>query len=280
LAGARKGEVCVWAALTGKEMARFQSLGWVDALAFSPSGRTLAAGGIPLSGADDATTFPIFLWELWTGQEIRRMGVGQGPVTALAFTSDGRILASGGSDSTILLWDLGAAPGGKKVAEPTPAAMDELWSQLGADAAKADRALWSLVNSPKESMPLLKERLRAASPANAERVASLIAELDSAAFAARQKAGQALEDLGEAAEGAVRKALQGKVTLEVRRRLEQVLEKCDRETVRRLRAIETLEQIATPEARQLLESLSENAVHPRVAQAAAAAARRLAKRLS
>jgi preprotein translocase subunit Sec63 len=118
-------------------------------------------------------------------------------------------------------------------------------------------------------MPHLKEHLRAAVPAPAE----------SPSFAARQKAGQALEDLGEAAEGVVRKTLVGNVTLEVRQRLEQILEKSDREAVRRLLAIETLEQIGTVEARRILEDLAKNVVHLRVLQAAPAALRRVSKQL-
>jgi RNA polymerase sigma factor (sigma-70 family) len=282
LAGARKGEVFVWSVANGKALAQFRGLDWVYSLAFSPSGRTLAAGGIanrPQGAADAKATCPIYLWELWTGQEIRRIDAIQGSVAALAFSADGRILASGGNDSTILLWDLGASPGAKKAALPTPAAMNGLWLDLGTDAAKADRALWGLVREPKESVPLLKERLRPPVPANADQIAKLIADLDSPSFAARQKAGQALENLGEAAEGALRKTLAGSVTLEVRQRLEQILEKSEREAVRRLRAIETLEHIWTDEARQILENLAKNAVHPRVAQAATAATQRLSKRV-
>jgi hypothetical protein len=215
------------------------------------------------------------------GQEIRRIGVPQGNVCSLAFAPDGRTLASGGEDSTILLWDLTGEPPRAKLnpAALTAGELEALWSDLAGQAVEADRALWTLALSPKQSMPLLKKHLQVV-PAPADQVAKLVANLDSERFAVRQEAAQALEKLGEAAEGTVRKILQGKPTLEVKQRLEQFLEKQSKEVVRKLRAIEAVEQIATPEAQQLLAELAQGAPNPRVAQAATAALQRLAQRRS
>src|SRR5262249_56718975 len=102
----------------------------------------------------------------------------------------------------------------------------------------------------------LGERVPVA-PAPADQVARLVADLDSERFTTRQNAAQALEALGEAAEGAVRKILEGKASLEVRRRLEQFLQNRDREVTRKLRAIDVLEQIGTGEARQGLQGVGE-----------------------
>jgi hypothetical protein len=93
-------------------------------------------------------------------------------------------------------------------------------------------------------------------------------------FAARQKAQQSLSDMGAAAEVVVRKALDGQITLEARQRLQQILEKCDKEAVRTLRAVEVLEQSGTVQSRQVLQALSEQSPNPRVATAAKAALRR------
>ena len=67
---------------------------WINSLAFSPNGETLA------SGAYDQT---IRLWDPATW-ELRQIVGGQHSVTSVAFSIDGRSIASG-SDEVIRLWD-------------------------------------------------------------------------------------------------------------------------------------------------------------------------------
>ncbi len=134
--------------------------------------------------------------------------------------------------------------------------------------------MWALVLAPTQSVPLLKERLCIAA-APAEQIAKLVLDLGSDDFVTRDSAAQALEHLGPSAERSVRKVLLGNVTLEVRRRLEQYLARRDRELLRTLRAIAALELMASPPARQVLETLAQGAPNPRAAQAATAALHRL-----
>ena len=79
----------------------------------------------------------IRLWELPSGQEIRRFEVEQNWVWSLAFSPDGRTLASGGGDSTILLWDLTGRRGDGflQPARLTPGEVDKLWTDLSGEAA-------------------------------------------------------------------------------------------------------------------------------------------------
>jgi hypothetical protein len=85
----------------------------------------------------------------------------------------------------------------------------------------------------------------------------------------------------------MRKALQGRASAEVRRRLEPLIEKQKREAgnpsanhLRVLRAVEILELVATPDAKKLLETLAAGAPEARLTQEAKASMGRLAKRTS
>jgi len=112
---------------------------------------------------------------------------------------------------------------------------DELkavWDALtGDDAARAYRGVAALATSPERAVPFLRESLRPAAPPDARQLARLLADLDSDAFAVREKATRELEALGEAAAPAFRKALEGSPSLETRRRVTRLLEQA---TVRAL----------------------------------------------
>jgi hypothetical protein len=93
-------------------------------------------------------------------------------------------------------------------------------------------------------------------------VARLIAGLDADTFAAREQAAAALAKLGEAAAGGLRRALAGRPTPEVRRRLERLLAELGPRPPQRLRAVralEVLEHVGTAEARQALGELAAGA---------------------
>jgi WD40 repeat protein len=70
----------------------------VDAVAFSPDDRILATGG------DDTS---IRFWDVRTGVQVGVLAGHRDRVTSLAFSPDGRLLASaGGHDATVRLWDV------------------------------------------------------------------------------------------------------------------------------------------------------------------------------
>ena len=241
---------------------------------FSPDGRTLAT-----ASADDT----VRLWEVSTGRERRRLSGSRcgGGFQHVAFSPDGRLLASVGADTAGLVWDLtGRFCDGHF--DKRPLADRELasrWDDLNAtDAARAYRAIHVLVGSPDNTAAFLRKHLMAMTPAAEEkRVQTLLADLDSEAFDRRRDAANALARMGPAVEPMLRQALAGKPSLEVRQRIDEVLEKLTQGQLVARRAVEALEMIGTAEARQVLEQVGERIKDTGLGREAADSARRLAR---
>jgi WD40 repeat protein len=68
----------------------------VNAVAFSPDGRTLAV----------AAGREVQLWDVEAGHLVARLEGHEGKVKCLAYAPDGSLLASGGYDRTLRLWDV------------------------------------------------------------------------------------------------------------------------------------------------------------------------------
>ncbi|OUL26994.1 hypothetical protein [Nostoc sp. 106C] len=78
----------------------------IVAIAFNPNGQVLAEAQSEGCGADTSVS-AIKLWDWQTGKLLQTLSVPSqtGGIHALAFSSDNRILASGGKDGSIHLWD-------------------------------------------------------------------------------------------------------------------------------------------------------------------------------
>jgi hypothetical protein len=285
--GTNYNSVHLWEVATGKKR---RTLGvpfspgtsrhctWpVPLVALAPDGRTLAAV------AEGRT---VHLWETASGNRLGQFQAHRGRISAIAFSPDSRILATGGEDATVLLWDL-ARWGKARPPTPLPLTRQQLetcWKELGElEADHSYDAIWRLATDPRSTVPYLREHLRIPAVAAPQHIARLTSELDSGRFAVREKATRDLAELEEQAETALRKALEGQPTPEVRRRVEELLAKLNApvpppERLRIIRAVEVLEHIATPEARRLLEELSQKGPKSLLKREAREAAARLAVR--
>ena len=145
-----KARVPVWDAATGQEAfsCEFSDGGFLRDSVFSPDGKYLAAGSdkairfwdvasrkphatwAPSSGGGRHLTFSpdgkrlatvslatgrLDLWDTAGGQKIQSFKGQLGPVSAIAFSSDGTRLASGAGDGTVRLWDATARPDGVSI---------------------------------------------------------------------------------------------------------------------------------------------------------------------
>jgi RNA polymerase sigma factor (sigma-70 family) len=278
--------ISLWETATGKERGRIGNKAAADStaeppfrqgltLAFSPDGGLLATN----AGHD------VVVWDVVAGKEVGRFKGHEEDITALAFFPDGKSLVSGSADTTSLIWetaDVKRVPA-RPAAELQPKELEVLWADLAdGDAARAFRSILTLASASKSTVPYLRDRLPPAAPVDPKILKKLIADLDSEDFKTRSKASKELESLGEVTVPALREVLASKVSLETRQRVEPILAKLtgsvlSADQVRVIRAVEVLERLATPEARQFLQTLAEGAPGALPTQHARAALGRLAK---
>jgi WD40 repeat protein len=98
-----RGTARLWNVATGQQIGQPDKVNLVDAVAFSPDGKTLATGSL------DGTAR---LLDVTTGQpisgrlaaDIAKVNSG---VDAVAFSPDGKTLAAGSTDGTARLWNVG-----------------------------------------------------------------------------------------------------------------------------------------------------------------------------
>ena len=97
--------VKLWEVASGRQL-RVLKTGYIWSLAFSPDGRTLALG----------LNAPVELWDVTTGARLHSLRGHTLSTDALAFSPNGKVLASGCGGGQVLLWDVES---GNKILAPT-----------------------------------------------------------------------------------------------------------------------------------------------------------------
>jgi WD40 repeat protein len=101
--GSRDKTVRLWDPSSGLETNRLNVQGdEVDSIAFSPDGKLFATVSRHTGGAPYSI---LALWDFDSGREVTRLE-GDSFVASIAFSKDGRYLASGGSDSPFKSWPI------------------------------------------------------------------------------------------------------------------------------------------------------------------------------
>jgi WD40 repeat protein len=299
--GSVRGPVELWEVSTGKKVRTLgeeQTMQDITELAFSADGHSLAvaygsclriadwlSGGRFLLRENDGGEQTIRIWEAASGKERRRFRGHRGAVEFLAFSPEGNRLASASADTTILVWAVArtSASSKKRLGLET---LQALWLDLASDnAACAFDALLTLTAHPDQAVTLLRQRMQPVKPTDALLLRRAIADLNSDEFKTREKASGVLEGLGELAEPALRETRKAQPNLEVRRRIEQLLNKLQSspwtaDRLRLLRAVEALERMGTTEACQLLKTLAGGAESAWLTREARTSRDRLARRPS
>lgn len=197
-------------------------------------------------------------------------------------------LAGGATASRVTQRAKEAAEARKAQATPAaapPADLDTAWKLLrDGTPVEAFAAFRAFDADPAKATAFLKDKLAAAAgidtPDFGQKVARLIADLESNVFAVRSAAHKDLRALGKEVEKPLRDALEASPDAEARRLIDDLLKALDTqqdntERLRGSRGIEALERLGTKDARAALADLNAKAVYAWFKEESAAAVARL-----
>jgi RNA polymerase sigma factor (sigma-70 family) len=294
-----------------RELGRFPLPGTVGRTRFSPDGRTLAVAAVPspavppevllyetatgrLRGrvaAEGSRQNPVFEFSpdgRWlavgrpgavafcdprTGAELTRLTAPPCPVTAIGFAPLGGSVVTASADTTCLVWSV---PTRSASARLTDDRFDRLWAALCDPAPDAAAVATSeLVSGGDEAVRRVVTKLRARATAAAGLpVGRWLSDLDSPNDRVRDAAGRELaRNLGAIAP-ALERAAAGELSGVARARVKQLLDRYGPPgyaVVLEVRAVEVIESVGSPAARQAVRELAADPAGGHLRQLATAA---------
>jgi WD40 repeat protein len=242
-----EGQLEIWDTTMGRVIRHLPNLG--GPLAMSPDGRYVVHTALDGSATISETSTMLCVHTFNP----------QGPYQSVSFSPDGKLVAMGYPNGTILLWDIRAlSPKSKS----DPEAIQSAWKELAStENGIPFKAMGILQAAPTETLALFRDKLRSADAMDAATLTKLFQDLDHDRFAVRERATKRLIEIADTIDGEIQRR-RARASAEASWRLERVLMSkarliADGEVLRRLRAIEVLERIGSAEARTLLKKLAE-----------------------
>jgi WD40 repeat protein len=268
------GRVLLLDAITGRPLQvlerRFGE-GDVRCLTFSPDSRQVAAGTNGPEGI-------VRIADIATGAEQATFKAHAGDVNAVAFSSDGRTLASAGADSVIWLWKVPVPSPGPKLATAA-----EAWETLDSlDADVAYRTMGALLANRGRAVAVIGDGFNGIAEEQ-KKIRRWIAELDHDEFRVRELARRSILKTGLRGASALTDPSRKKLGVEGETRVRLILEALESqglripesglfgEPLRTIRGIRVLELIGDPSSRGLLEEVAKGPAESRLTKEAIAA---------
>ena len=265
------GRIMIVDSATGRQMLGLERRfgeGDVRCLSISADGRHIATG----SNGPEAV---VRIWAFETGQELASFKGHLGDVNAVAFSLDGKTLASAGSDRGVLLWKVPPT-----VTSTKSILLKDAWDTLDAlDAAEAYQAMGSLLAEPKSAAMTLGAGFRGLA-GEQTRILRWIAELDHDEFRVREAARRALVRTGLRGAAYLTDPKRKPLGAEGEQRVRLILEAIETqglrvpesglygEPLRSVRAVRVLETIGSAEAKAVLEEAAKGGAESRLTREA------------
>jgi hypothetical protein len=274
----------VWSVTTGKRVCALPSKVYFYGAAFAPDNVSVVC-----SEADGRP----YLYHLIAEKVIHRFDPPAEHGYTLRFTPDGKRLAiigpttardPGARQQSIFLTEVPARALNPAAAHVDDAPLETLWAELGTDNdLKLQRILKAFRAAPKPAVALFRTKILPVRKAEQAEIERWIAALDDPALARRDQAMKDLHRVAHEYAPLLQARREQAGPGEIRNRLNVVLDQVKDKAppaalVKALRVVALLEQMATPEARELLRTLADGASQARLTVEARAALEPTAKR--